>query len=72
MRLWKLKMKGTTRKMRGWGVYYSRPNQSPFLLGSSSCCVIDDLGSNYVQMTRDTFFEFIAIKDEQLQPMDGE
>ena len=72
MRLWKLKMKGTTRKIRGWGVYYSRTNQSPFLLESPKHYVIDDLGSNYVQMTSDTFFEFIAIKDAQLQPMEGE
>ena len=72
MRLWTLKMKGTTRKIRGWDVYYSRTNQSLFLLESPKHYVIDDLGSNYVQMTSDTFFEFIAIKDAQLQPMDGE
>jgi hypothetical protein len=61
MRLWKLKMKGTTREIEGWGIYYSRTNRSPYLLEFSKHHAIGNLGSSYAQMTRDVFLEFIAI-----------
>lgn len=60
MRLWKLKMKGTTRENEGWG-NYSKTNLSQCPLEFSDHQITSNLGSKVSQMTRE-ILGFRAIK----------